>query len=126
MPITYTTTIRNNRLQQVLNAIDASGNGRIEVGTTGMGLLLATFVLSNPSGTISSGILTFSNTPITVNSAPAAGIAAAARILDGSGALVGNGLTVGSTSSGADVILSNINVRAGDVVTLVSARITGN
>jgi hypothetical protein len=67
----YTTTVRSNRMTQVLNAIDAgAGAGTVKVysGTVPANVgtaitdqtLLATLTLSDPCGSVSNGVLTFS------------------------------------------------------------------
>ena len=54
MAITYAAAVRTARLQAVLDAIDAdAGAGKLVIGTTGMGTVLATIPLADPAGTIS-------------------------------------------------------------------------
>ena len=85
MSIVYAVTLRNNRLQQVINAIDGgAGNGRIQIGTAGMGLVLSTVTLLKPCATIAAGVLTFSGTPLSAAAAQS-GVAAAAQITDSTG-----------------------------------------
>ncbi len=125
MSLTYSVTVRNNRLQQVINAIDAGvGNGKIQIGTTGMALVLSTVILAKPCATISNGVLTFSGTPISDPSAAQSGFAVAARITDSAGTVVASGLTVGG--AGNDIVISLQNITAGSIVTFVSGTITGN
>ena len=125
MSLTYSTTVRNNRLQQVINAIDAgAGGGKIQIGTANMALVLSTVTLVKPCATISSGVLTFSGTPISDPFAAASGFATAARITDSTGTVVASGLTVGL--AGTDIIISLQNITAGSIVTFVSGTITGN
>jgi hypothetical protein len=48
LAIVYNTTVLNNRLQQVVAAIDAgAGNGLLNVGTANMGVVLATITLAS-------------------------------------------------------------------------------
>src|SRR5262250_1347629 len=113
MALVYPVTLRNNRLQQVINAIDGgAGNGRIQIGTAGMGLVLSTVVLLKPSATIAAGVLTFSGTPLVDPSAAASGIAAAGRITDSTGTVWASGLTVGLAGSGANIIINLLNITA--------------
>lgn len=120
MAVNYSTTVKNSRLDVVVTAIGAAGV--IEIGTAGMGTVLATIALGNPAGTVSGGVLTFSGFPRSDTSADATGTAAAARIRTGAAVDVVTGLTVGT--SGADIILDTTSITAGQTVTLTSATIT--
>lgn|SRR5262245_3623103 len=127
MPIVYAVTLRNNRLQQVINAIDGgAGNGKIQLGTAGMGLVLSTVTLLKPCATIAAGVLTFSGTPLVDPGAAASGTAAAAQITDSTGTVWASGLTVGLSGSGANVIINSVNITAGGIITFQSGTITGN
>lgn len=122
MAVVYSSTVKNARLTVVRDAIDAgSSNGTLEIGTTGMGTVLATIPLADPCGSVSTGVLTFS-APVSDTNADASGTAAEARIKDSSGTTVVSGLTVGT--SGANINLSSVGITAGDTVTLSSAAIT--
>jgi hypothetical protein len=120
MPVNYNTTLKNTRMTAVVTSIGSAG--KIEIGTTLMAVVLATINLSNPCGTVSGGVLTFSGTPLTVSSAANSGTAANARVRDGSNTDIITGLTVSSTSG--DIVLSSTNIVAGQPVTLTSASIT--
>lgn len=121
MAVTYTTAVKNARLDAVVTAIGTTGV--IEIGTTGMGTVLATITLGNPAGTTSGGVLTFSGFPRSDTSADATGTAAAARIRTASGGTdIVTGLTVGT--SGSDINLDSTSITAGQTVTLNSATIT--
>lgn len=121
MAITYTTAVKNARLDAVISAIGTTGV--LEIGTTGMATILATIALGNPAGTSSGGVLTFSGFPRSDTSADNPGTAAAARIRTASGGTdIITGLTVGL--SAADVILDSLNITAGQTVTINSAAIT--
>ena len=96
--------------------------GKLEIGTTGMGTVLATITLDATAGTTSGGVLTFSSFPKSDSSADATGTAAAARIRTSVNADVVTGLTVGT--SGTDVILDSTSITSGQVVTINSATIT--
>jgi hypothetical protein len=119
MAVTYTTTVKNTRLNDVVTAIGAAG--KIEIGTTGMALVLATIPLANPAGSVSNGVLTFTM-PQSDASADATGTAAAARIRTGADADVVTGLSVGT--SGTDIVLNSTSITAGQTVTINSATIT--
>lgn len=121
MAVTYTTAVKNARLDAVVTAIGTTGV--LEIGTTGMGTVLATIALGNPAGTTSGGILTFSGFPRSDTAADATGTAAAARIRTASGGTdIITGLTVGT--SGSDINLDSTSITTGQTVTINSATIT--
>lgn len=125
MTVVYNLTVRNNRLTQVVNAIDAgAGNGKLVIGTAGMGTILSTITLNKPCGVVAGGVLTFSGVPINDPSAAATGTAAAAIITDSTATTVISGLTVGL--AGTDIIISLATITAGSIVTFTSGTITGN
>lgn len=123
MAVTYNTTLKNTRMTDVVTAIGTGGY--LNIYTTGLGTLLASIALSNPAGTVSGGVLTFSGTPLTESSANASGTAAAATVttaVNGGGTVIISGLTVSSTSG--DIVLSSTNIVSGQPVTITSASIT--
>lgn len=114
MAVTYSATVKNNRMTQVLNAIDAgAGNGILKIGTTGMATTLVSITLAKPSGTVSAGELTFSGLPKT-GTASTGGTAAAAQITDSTGTVIVDGLTVGT--SGTNIIIDNTTINASQTV----------
>lgn len=121
MAITYTTTVKNARLDAVVSQIGSTGV--LEIGTTGMASVLATINLNATAGTSASGVLTFSGFPKSDTSADNTGTAAAARIRTASGGTdIVIGLTVGT--SGSDINLDSTSITAGQTVTITSATIT--
>lgn len=113
----YTTTVRSNRMTQVLNAIDAgAGAGTVKVysGTVPANVgtaitdqtLLATLTLSDPCGSVSNGVLTFS--AITEDSSgDANGTPTFARLADSDGnnvAQVTAGVGSGELNFGAAIV----------------------
>jgi hypothetical protein len=113
----YTTTVRSNRMTQVLNAIDAgAGAGTVKVysGTVPANVgtaitdqtLLATLTLSDPCGSVSNGVLTFS--AITEDSSgDANGTPTFARLADSDGnnvAQVTAGVGSGNLNFGAAIV----------------------
>ena len=122
MAVTYTTAVKNARLDAVTSAIGPTGV--LEIGTTAMGTVLATISLNNPAAAAASGgVLTLSGFPKSDTSADATGTAAAARIRTaGGGTDIITGLTVGT--SGADINLDSLSITAGQTVTINSATIT--
>jgi hypothetical protein len=124
MAVTYTTAVKNARLDAVTAQIDAgAGAGKLEIGTTGMASVLATITLGDPSAAAASGgVLTFSGFPRSDTSADNTGTAAAARIRDSNNTDIVTGLTVGT--SGSDINLDSTSITAGQTVTITSATIT--
>lgn len=122
MAVTYTTAVKNARLDAVTTAIGTTGV--LEIGTAGMGSVLATIALGNPAAAgASGGVLTLSGFPRSDTSADASGTAAAARIRTASGGTdIVTGLTVGT--SGSDINLDSLSITAGQTVTVNSATIT--
>jgi hypothetical protein len=124
MSVIYNAALKTTRMTSVLTAIDAdAAAGKLEIGTTGMALLLAEFTLADPSGTVAGSVLTFDFDPdISDTSANNTGTAAAAQIKDGAGTVVISGLTVGT--SGTDIILGSVSITAGQTVTLTAGTLT--
>lgn len=121
MAVTYTTAVKNARLDAVVSQIGSTGV--LEIGTTGMGTVLATIALNSTAGTSASGVLTFSGFPKSDTSADATGTAAAARIRTATGGTdIVTGLTVGT--SGSDINLDSTSITTGQTVTITSATIT--
>lgn len=124
MAVTYSTTVKNNRLDEVTAGIDAgAGAGKLEIGTSGMAATLAVITLNDPSATSATGgVLTLAGFPKSDSSATGTGTAAAARIRTSTNGDVITGLTVGTT--GTDIILDSVSITAGQTVTINSATIT--
>lgn len=126
MSVTYNQNVRNARLQVVANAIDAgSGNGILVVAAAGGAPIITSITLAKPCGTVASGVLTFSGLPLT-QIAGLTATAGTAYLTDSTGTVVASGLTVGLPGSGADLIMSQVGVVGGDILTLTAATITGN
>jgi hypothetical protein len=120
MAVTYTTAVKNARMDAVATAI---GNaGKLEIGTSGMASTLATITLNSPAAPAASGgVLTLFSTAKTAT-AGAGGTAAAARIRTSANADIITGLTVGT--SGSDVNLDSTSISVGQTVQINSATIT--
>lgn len=123
MSVIYNTTVKNNRMTQVLNALDAgSGAAVLKIGTAGMATELVSITLADPSGTVAAGALTFSGMPKS-GTAVATGAAAAAQLLDSNATVVVDGLTVGTT--GTNIVLDTATISAiGQTVNITAASIT--
>jgi hypothetical protein len=122
MAVNYSTAVKNTRMTAVRDAIDGgAGPGTLEICTTGYTTVLATVTLDDPCGSVSSGVLTFSALPISTT-ASNNGAAALARFKDSTGAVVCDGLTVGT--SGTNVIVSTTTFTSGQSVDLTAATLT--
>ena len=121
MAVVYTNAVKIARMAAVVSQAGASAV--LEIGTTGMGAVLATINLGNPiaGAATGAGVLTLSGFPRSDTSADATGTAAAARIRAGGTDII-TGLTVGL--SGADINLDSLSITSGQTVTLSSATIT--
>ena len=123
MPAIYNQTLRTTRMTAVRDAIDGgTGAGVMQIGTTGMAVVLAEIVLGDPCGTVSGNVLTLTGMPRSDTAANATGTPAAARIRDSAGVDVVTGLTVGTT--GTDVILDAASITLGQQVQINSATLT--
>lgn len=120
MAIKYSSTVRNNRMTQVLNALDAGAGASLmrvydgsRPATCGTATtLLAELTHTDPSGSVAAGALTFS--AITSDaSANAAGTATWYRDVDSTGTCVVDG-SVGT--SGADYNLNSVSISVGQQV----------
>lgn len=119
MSVQYNATLKNARMQLVLDALGPSSV--LFIGTAGMALILATIPLSNPAGVLVGNVLTFT-VPHTDPSADASGIAAEGKVTDGVNDVI-TGLVVGN-GPGADLIVSSTTFVIGQTITLVAASIT--
>jgi hypothetical protein len=121
MPVVYNTTVKNSRMTVVRDAIDVgAGPGELVIATAGFGTVLVTLDLNDPCGAVADGVLAL--TPPSIDAiATITGTAGAARIVNGDGLVVVDGLTVGTTS--ADVLLTSAVITADEPVELVSVTI---
>ena len=130
MALAFASTVRDNFLTQIINAIDAgAGAGLLRIydgsrpasggaATT----LLAELTLNDPCATVSAGVLTFDVDPTVQDaSANASGTASWFRIVTSTGTFVIDG-DVGT--SGSDLNLTTTTITAGQPVTLTSFTIT--
>lgn len=133
MAITYSTTLKNNRMQLVADLIAgkvaASSTGTATAGNLVIGTsalsgatgVLATIPLNATPGTVSSGVFTLSGVPLSAQ-ATATGTAAKAEFRDNAGNVIATGLTVGT--SGTDIIINATAVSSGQYVQITSGTIT--
>ena len=123
MAVTYSTAAKTARMEAVIAQIDAgAGAGKLKIRNSS-NTILATITLADPSGTASSGVLTFDFDPdVSDTSADATGTADNAIITDSNDVTVISGLTVGT--SGTDIVLDSTSITAGQTVTLTTGTIT--
>ena len=121
MSVNYPISVLNNRLQQVVNAIDAgASNGFLKLIQLG-GAVAASFQLSRPCGTITGGVLTFSGLSL-IDPAATGGLVSGGLVTDGDGNTVISGLAIN-----ADIFLTpSATIAAGQTVAITAATITGN
>lgn len=133
MSVTYSSTLKDKRLQLVADyiagktAAASTGSataGNLIIGTSslsGATGVLATLPLNSTPGTVSSGVLTLNATGVTA-AASATGTAAKAELRDNAGNVIVSGLTVGT--SGTDITINSTSISSGQTVTLTSGTIT--
>jgi len=126
MALGFATTLRTARASQIVAAIDAgAGAGKLRLynGTrpaTGGAVttLLAELTFSDPCGTVTSGVLTFSAIASDA-SADNTGTATWFRIVDSTGAFVLDG-TITGTGGGGDITMTSTSIQAGVTVDATS------
>lgn len=137
MAVTYSTAVKNARMDAVKAQIDSGSTvaeGYLEIGTAGMAGVIVKFPLRVPgsggaANAASGGVLTLifdSGTGSATKAATLAGTntAAAARIRNRDNADVVTGLTVGLSAASPDIVLDSTSITQGQNVTINSATIT--
>lgn len=126
MSVSYSLEEINARLGAVVTTIDGSGNGNLFLSQDST--VISTIQLARPSGVVSGGVLTFDGT-LMDPAVAATGSPNNAIIKDGAGTTVVSGLTVGSSSSHAEIIITNglssTLLSSGQVLLVTSAVIRG-
>lgn len=128
MALGISTTVRNNRLTQISNAVDGGpGAATIKIydgtrpATAGSTTtLLVTLTCSDPSFAAASGG-TMTLATVTAATAVAAGTATWARVSDSTGTFVFD-CSVGT--SGADINLNSVSLSIGQNVSITSGTLT--
>lgn len=133
MSVVYSTALKTNRMQLVVDLINsltvASSTGTASAGSLVIGTsslsgatgVLATLALDTTPATVSSGVLTLNDTPLSVT-ASASGTAAKAEFRNNAGTVIVGGLTVGTSAS--DIILGTTTITSGGTVSITSGTIT--
>lgn len=105
MAITLTTAARNAACNAIVDLLDVSGPGNLQIGTTAFASILSTITLANPAfGNASTGVATLLSTPLQDTSADNSGTAAVWRMRTSGGTAVISG-TTNTTDNGADITL---------------------
>ena len=124
MSVNYNVTTINARLNAVISNIDAGpGVGQMRLLSPAPVQTVALIPLQKPSGTVFSGVLTFSGTPLTGAVLVSTNIVAA-DIEDSTGLVIVSGLTVG-LSTASDILMSTTAVLAPNLISLTQGTITG-
>jgi len=133
MAVTYSSTVKDDRMQQVIDrtigktpaaATGSAAAGSLVIGTSalsGATGVLATIALTTTAFTLSGGVLTVHGLPLSAV-ASAAGTAAKAEIRNNAGTVIVSGLTV--ATSAADIIVGTTTFSAGLTVTVTAGTIT--
>ena len=121
MALTLPTNVRNAACDAIVDLVDVSGPGKLEIGTTSMAVTLVTNVMAATAfGAAATGVATAA--AIVDGTAGATGTAAECRFRDGADADVITGMTVGSGSG--DLDLSSTSITSGDTVSISSFTVT--
>ena len=130
MAVTYSATLKTNRMQLVADLIagktQAASTGSATAGSMVIqdagSTVLATIALPTTPFTVSGAVATLQGTPLSDSSADATGTASKAEIRNNGGTPIVTGLTVGT--SGSDINLTSTSITAGQTVTITSGTIT--
>ena len=124
MSVTYNNTLKNTRLTAVRDAIDAgAGAGKLEIGTAGMGSVLATIALADPCGSVANQVLTLTM-PRSDTSADATGTAAHFRLYASDGTTCHAQGTVTVTAGGGDMTVDSTSFTTGGTFSVTGFTLT--
>jgi hypothetical protein len=129
MALRFSNAVRTSRATVIRDAIDAgAGPGVIEIrtgaqpatpDTAATGTLLATIPFDDPSGTISTGVLTFTGLPNSDLAADATGTAGWARVKDSNGNAVLD-VAVSVTGGGGELQFADPAFTTGEEIQLTA------
>ena len=132
MPLRFSELLRNDILNQIVDRLDlGAGAGEIRLytgvqptngGALSGNVLLGTLVLSDPSGTVATGVLTL-DTIADDTSADATGTLTWCRAVDSDSNHVFDA-DAGIAGSGATLIFNTTSIQIGGVVRITSGTIT--
>jgi hypothetical protein len=123
MAQTITAAAQNAAADAIVDLLDVSGPGNIQIATTAFASILATITLANPAfSAASSGVCTLLGTPLQDTSADNTGTAAVWRARQSGGTPVISGNT-SLTADGSDITLDTIarNAAINAVTALIGA-----
>jgi hypothetical protein len=120
MALTYSASLKTTRMNAVVTAIDVHANpATLEICTAGFAAVIVTIPLADPSFTVSGNDATMASMPRSATASLAGtNTAAAARIKEGGGTTVVDGLTVGT--SGSDINLNSTSITQGQTVSITA------
>lgn len=133
MAVTYSATLKTNRMQLVADLISskvaAASTGTATAGSLVIGTsalsgatgVLATIPLSATPGTVAGSVFTLSGVPLSAT-ATATGTAALAEFRNNAGTTIVSGLTVGTSAT--DIIINSTAISIGQTVQINSGTIT--
>jgi hypothetical protein len=126
MAISYSQALQNTRMDAVITAIDAHASpATLEICTAAYAAVLVSLTLSDPSfvrsGSKPNTLITLQGVPKSAN-ASNTGTAAVARIKEGGGTVIADGLTVGTSAT--DIVLNSTSITSGQQVSITSGTIT--
>ena len=117
----YADVVKSARMQAIIDALDGKlEQAYMEIGTADLALVLVTITLDDPSFVEQNAVITMQGMPKS-GMATRAGTAVEARIRDGDGEFIVNGLTVGTAN--ADIVLDFVDLAEGQSITLAQAAI---
>lgn len=109
----YGASVRTSRMQAVAAAM--TEGSRLEIGTANMGLVLVRIDLKVPAATVDGDTLTLRDLPVNGRGL-ARGVPREARIVDSSGEVVVEDLTVGTGRT--DIVLDRDFISVGQMVVI--------
>lgn len=124
MAVNYSSGLKTSRMSAVITALDVHANpATLEICTAAFASVICIITLADPSFTVSGAVITMAGAPKSgVASLGGTNTAAAARLKEGGGSVVVDGLTVGTT--GSDINLNSTSITNGQTVTLTAGTIT--
>jgi hypothetical protein len=127
MAVSYSQSLQNSRMDAVIAAIDSGAPvATLEICTAAYAAVLVAIPLNadpsfTRSGTKPNTLITMNGVPKSAN-ASGTGTAAVARIKEGGGTTVADGLTVGTSAT--DIILNSTSITTGQQVSITAGTIT--
>ena len=119
MAVTHVTALRTTLATAVKDAIDAGAGAGLLVFRTSGDVEVATLTLSDPCGSVTNGVLTFS--AITSDTSATGGTIAKATLETSAAAIQ---VTCAVSTSASDINLTSVTVGAGDTVAVSSLTYT--